>query len=124
MATEFLGEPQSETTQLWPNFVESLMGQTRSYYEKNPVTMILALSPASLTLLNQAHQHYGKELAHTLAHFTGDQISRRLIRSCEIASEIADCVWRKSFVEHQIILPAFHRQAKSAVVAYLKSVIR
>lgn len=123
MATEFLGEPQSETTQLWPNFVESLMDQTRSHYEKNPVTMILALSPASLTLLNQAHQHYGKELAHTLAHFTGDQVSRRLIRSCEIASEIADCVWRKSFVEHQIILPSFHQQAKSAVLAYLKSVI-
>ena len=123
MATEFLGEPQSETTQLWPNFVESLMDQTRSHYEKNPVTMILAFSPASLTLLNQAHQHYGKELAHTLAHFTGDQVSRRLIRSCEIASEIADCVWRKSFVEHQIILPSFHQQAKSAVLAYLKSVI-
>ena len=77
MATEFLGEPQSETTQLWPNFVESLMDQTRSHYEKNPVTMILALSPRSLTSLNQAHQHYGKELAHTLAHFTGDQVSRR-----------------------------------------------
>lgn len=123
MATEFLGESQSETTQFWPSFVESLMDQTRSHYEKNPVTMILALSPASLTLLNQAHQHYGKELAHTLAHFTGDQVSGRLIRSCEIASEIADCVWRKSFVEHQIILPSFHQQAKSAVLAYLKSVI-
>ena len=123
MATEFLGEPQSETTQLWPSFVESLMDQTRSHYEKNPVTMILAFSPASLTLLNQAHQHYGKELAHTLAHFTGDQVSGRLIRSCEIASEIADCVWRKSFMEHQIILPSFHQQAKSAVLAYLKSVI-
>ena len=100
------------------------MDQTRSHYEKNPVTMILALSPASLTLLNQVHQHYGKELAHTLAHFTGDQVSRRLIRSCEIASEIADCVWRKSFVEHQIILPSFHQQAKSAVLAYLESVMR
>ena len=124
MATEFLGEPQSETTQLWPNFVESLMDQTRSHYEKNPVTMILALSPASLSLLNQAHQHYGKELAQTIAHLTGDRVSQRLIRSCEIASEIADCVWRKSFVEHQIILPSFHQQAKSAVMAYLNSVMR
>ena len=124
MANEFLGEPQSETTQRWPSFVESLMDQTRSHYEKNPVTMVLALSPASLTLLNQAHQHYGRELAQTLAHLTGDRVSQRLIRSCEIASEIADCVWRKSFVEHQIILPAFHRQAKSAVMAYLHSVMR
>jgi AcrR family transcriptional regulator len=57
MANEFLGEPQSETSQRWPSFVESLMDQTRSHYEKNPVTMVLALSPASLTLLNQAHQH-------------------------------------------------------------------
>lgn len=124
MATEFLGEPQSETTQLWPDFVESLMDQTRSHYEKNPVTMILALSPASLALLNQAHQHYGSELAQTLAHITGDPVSRQLVRACEVASEIADCVWQKSFVEHQIILPAFHRQAKNAVMAYLKSVIR
>ena len=123
MATEFLGEPQSETTQLWPSFIESLMDQTRSHYEKNPVTMVLALSPASLALLNQAHQHYGSELAQTLAHITGDPVSRQLVRSCEIASEIADCVWRKSFMEHQIILPSFHQQAKSAVLAYLKSVI-
>jgi AcrR family transcriptional regulator len=123
MATEFLGEPKSEATQLWPNFVESLMDQTRSHYEKNPVTMILALSPASLTLLNQAHQHYGKELAQTIAHLTGDRVSQQLIRSCEIASEIADCVWRKSFVEHQMILPSFHQQAKSAVMAYLNSVM-
>ena len=124
MAIEFLGEAQTETTQLWPSFVESLMDQTRSHYEKNPVTMILALSPTSLTSLNQAHQHYGKELAHTLAHLTGGRGSQQLVRSCEIASETADCVWRKSFVVHQIILPSLHQQAKSAVISYLKSVIR
>ena len=49
----------------------------------------------------------------------GDQV----LRACEMASELADLVWRKSLIEKGTLTPAYTREAKREVIAYLDVVL-
>ena len=49
----------------------------------------------------------------------GDQV----LRACEMASELAYLVWRKSLIEKGTLTPAYTREAKRVVIAYLDAVL-
>ena len=49
----------------------------------------------------------------------GDQV----LRACEMASELADLVWRKSLIEKGTLTPAYTREAKREVIAYLDAAL-
>ncbi len=107
----------------WQKLIDTILDDTRSHYERNPVTQILALSPLSFKLLNRIHRDYGEALSALLCASLGLPPSAKLRRGCEIASELADTVWRKSFLETGKISDTLHRQAKAAVLSYLEGVI-
>ena len=107
----------------WQTVMELLMDGTRGFYTKNPVEMILSLSPKSLASVNRANQQIGRGVYDFLVAQTGLAKSRKLARACEVATELADAVWRKSFIEHGKITADYHHHATTAVIAYLGSVI-
>ena len=49
----------------------------------------------------------------------GDQV----LRVCKMASELADLVWRKSLIEKGTHTPAYTRETKRVVIAYLDAVL-
>ncbi|MGB0764369.1 MAG: TetR/AcrR family transcriptional regulator [Luminiphilus sp.] len=107
----------------WQTVMELLMDGTRDFYARNPVEMILSLSPKSLVSVNRANQQIGRDVYDLLVAQTGLAKSRKLARACEVATELADAVYRKSFIEHGKITADYHHHAKTAVIGYLDSVI-
>lgn len=107
----------------WQTVWEFLMDGTCDFYAKNPVEMILSLSPKSLVSVNRVNQQIGRDVYDLLVAQTGLAKSRKLARACEVATELADAVWRKSFIEHGKITADYHHHAKTAVIGYLGSVI-
>ena len=48
----------------------------------------------------------------------------KMARACSIVAELPDLVWRKSLIEKKGgLTPAYHREAKRVVIAYLGSVL-
>ena len=121
--TNELAQTPFDSAISWQKLIDTILDETRSHYERNPVTQILALSPLSFTLLNGIHRDYGEALSALLCAHAGLPTSAKLRRGCEIASELADTVWRKSFVETGKVTATLHRQAKAAVLSYLEDVI-
>ena len=107
----------------WQTVMELLMDGTRDFFAKYPVEMILSLSPKSLVSVNRANQQIGRDIYELLVAQAGLAKSRSLARACEVATELADAVWRKSFIEHGKITTDYHHHAKIAVIVYLGSVI-
>jgi len=121
--TNELAQTTFDSTIPWLKLIDTILDETRSHYERNLVTQILALSPLSFKLLNRIHRDYGEALSALLCAHAGLPTSAKLRRGCEIASELADTVWRKSFLETGKISDTMHRQAKAAVLSYLEGVI-
>jgi len=121
--TNELAQTTFDSTIPWLKLIDTILDETRSHYERNLVTQILALSPLSFKLLNRIHRDYGEALSALLSAHAGLPTSAKLRRGCEIASELADTVWRKSFLETGKISDTMHRQAKAAVLSYLEGVI-
>jgi len=121
--TNELAQTAFDSTIPWLKLIDTILDETRSHYERNLVTQILALSPLSFKLLNRIHRDYGEALSALLCAHAGLPTSAKLRRGCEIASELADTVWRKSFLETGKISDTMHRQAKAAVLSYLEGVI-
>ncbi len=105
----------------WRLVMTVVMDNARAFYARNPVEMILSLSPNSLVTTNRANQAYGQELYRLLSQSGAIPSSRALIRVCEVVTELADCVWRKAFIEHGKITAAYHDHAKRAVMSYFES---
>ena len=49
--------------------------------------------------------------------------SQKVARACTIVAELPDLVWRKSLIEKGGLTPAYHKEAKRVVIAYLGSVL-
>jgi len=105
----------------WRMLMTAVLDNARAFYARNPVEMILSLSPNSLVSTNRANQAYGQELYKLLTQNAAIPSSRAMKRVCEVAAELADCVWRKAFIEHGKITGAYHEHAKRAVMNYFES---
>lgn len=107
----------------WRVFIDSLLDQTRKFYNTNPLEMALVLSPSSFSISNQTNKDYAQVLYKIMVNMIGLPRPQKLHQACDIGIEIAHAVWRKSFVEKGKVTAALHTQAKKAVLSYLESVI-
>lgn len=107
----------------WRVFIDSLLDQTRKFYNTNPLEMALVLSPSSFSISNQTNKDYAQVLYKIMVNMIGLPRPQKLHQACDIGIEIAHTVWRKSFVEKGKVTAALHTQAKKAVLSYLESVI-
>ena len=115
--------PQPPSAPDWREVMVLYIDSVRDFYLKNRVEMILALLPVSLVAVNTVSRDFGGAL-FTLLH-QQDLVpkTRRTARACEICSELADLVWRKSLIEKGTLTPAYHKEAQRVVLAYLESVL-
>jgi AcrR family transcriptional regulator len=107
----------------WRPVIKKVFESAVKHYSRNRLTIVLALMPNSLTMINQAHRVYGQGLAELLVGLCGLKRSAKLTQGCEIAAELATTIFRKSFIEKGSITPAYQSEAQSAVIAYLGTVI-
>jgi AcrR family transcriptional regulator len=107
----------------WRVFINSLLDQTRKSHNTNPLEAALVLSPSTFSISNQTNRDYGQVLYKTMVNRIDLPRSRELHLACEIGTEIADAVWRKSFVEKGKVTAALHTQTKQAVLSYFESVL-
>ena len=49
--------------------------------------------------------------------------TRQVMLACEMCSELADLVWRKSLIEKGTLTPPIPEEAKRVVIAYLDAVL-
>lgn len=107
----------------WRKIMTALLDKSMDFYRRHPVEMTLGLSPISLPTVMGLNQSIGRDV-HTLL-IQRAQVSGSVTvgRACEIAVDIADAVWRKSYVEKGTITPTYHKQAKLAVLSYLANVL-
>tara|TARA_B100000963_G_scaffold322352_1_gene306367 strand:- start:383 stop:1045 length:663 start_codon:yes stop_codon:yes gene_type:complete len=106
----------------WKDAVVELVRNTANYYRTNKLTMILSLSPHSHLEMTPINRAYAKALFNYLTTMQGYKKSLISQFNCEIAVEIADAIWRKSFLESGTIKPAFDIEVIKSVVGYLSAI--
>lgn len=115
--------PQAPKSANWRDMMLLYIDGVRDFYLNNRVEMILALLPASLVSVNQVSQDFGKTLFQLLHGQGLVPKTRQVMLACEMCSELADLVWRKSLIEKGTLTPAYTREAKRVVIAYLEAVL-
>tara|TARA_B100000963_G_scaffold322353_1_gene306370 strand:- start:383 stop:1045 length:663 start_codon:yes stop_codon:yes gene_type:complete len=106
----------------WKDAVVKLVLNTANYYRANKLTMILSLSPHSHLAITPINRAYAQALFNYLSTMQGYKRSLISQFNCEIAVEIADAVWRRSFLESGTIKPAFDIEVIKSVVGYLSAI--
>ena len=115
--------PQAPRSADWREMMLLYVDGVRDFYLSNRVEMILALLPVSLLSVNQVSRDFGQSLFQLL-HTQGlVPKTQKVLRACEMTSELADLVWRKSLIEKGTLTPAYTREVKRVVIAYLESVL-
>lgn len=115
--------PQAPRAADWRETMLLYVDGVRDFYLSNRVEMILALLPVSLLSVNQVSRDFGQSLFQLL-HAQGlVPKTQKVLRACEMTSELADLVWRKSLIEKGTLTPAYTREVKRVVIAYLESVL-
>ena len=115
--------PQAPRAADWREMMLLYVDGVRDFYLSNKVEMILALLPVSLLSVNQVSRDFGQSLFQLL-HTQGlVPKTQKVLRACEMTSELADLVWRKSLIEKGTLTPAYTREVKRVVIAYLESVL-
>jgi AcrR family transcriptional regulator len=115
--------PQAPRAADWREMMLLYVDGARDFYLSNRVEMILALLPISLLSVNQVSRDFGQSLFQLL-HAQGlVPKTQKVLRACEMTSELADLVWRKSLIEKGTLTPAYTREVKRVVIAYLESVL-
>jgi len=115
--------PQAPRAADWREMMALYIDGVRDFYLSNRVEMILALLPVSLLSVNQVSRDFGQSLFQLL-HAQGlVPKTQKVLRACEMCSELADLVWRKSLIEKGTLTPAYTREVKRVVIAYLESVL-
>ena len=115
--------PQAPHSADWRELMLLYIDGVRNFYLKNRVEMILALLPISLVSVNQVSRDFGKALFQLLHGQGLVPKTRQVMLACEMCSELADLVWRKSLIEKGTLTPAYNREAKRVVIAYLEAVL-
>jgi len=115
--------PQAPESADWRDMMLLYIDGVRDFYLNNRVEMILALLPVSLVSVNQVSQDFGKALFQLLHGQGLVPKTRPVMLACEMCSELADLVWRKSLIEKGTLTPAYTREAKRVVIAYLEAVL-
>ncbi|MBL6704218.1 MAG: TetR/AcrR family transcriptional regulator [Pseudomonadales bacterium] len=115
--------PQAPESADWRDMMLLYIDGVRDFYLNNRVEMILALMPVSLVSVNQVSQDFGKALFQLLHGQGLVPKTRQVMLACEMCSELADLVWRKSLIEKGSLTPAYTREAKRVVIAYLEAVL-
>ena len=115
--------PQAPRAADWREMMLLYIDGVRDFYLSNRVEMILALLPVSLLSVNQVSRDFGQSLFQLL-HAQGlVPKTQKVLRAFEMTSELADLVWRKSLIEKGTLTPAYTREVKRVVIAYLESVL-
>jgi AcrR family transcriptional regulator len=115
--------PQAPRAAEWREMMLLYVDGVRDFYLSNRVEMILALMPVSLVSVNQVSRDFGQSLFQLL-HAQGlVPKTQKVLRACEMVSELADLVWRKSLIEKGTLTPAYTREVKRVVISYLESVL-
>ena len=107
----------------WKKVMARLTTEVRNHYDRNTLTTILALTPPSPKMINEAHIVYGEAVANMLVAISGVPASKKLTMGCEIAAEICTTIFRKSYLEKGTIIDSYLAEAINAVIAYLDTVI-
>ena len=107
----------------WKKVMTRLMIEVRNHYRKNTLTTVLALTPPSPKMINEAHNVYGEAVASMLVAISSVPASKNLTMGCEIAAEIGTTIFRKSYLENGTITDSYLAEALNAVIAYLDTVI-
>ena len=115
--------PQAPQAADWRDMMLLYVDGVRDFYLNNKVVMILALLPVSFVSVNQTNREFGKALFQLLHSQGLVPKSQQVLRACEMASELADLVWRKSLIEKGTLTPTFTREVKRVVISYLEAVL-
>ncbi|MCP4950944.1 MAG: TetR/AcrR family transcriptional regulator [Proteobacteria bacterium] len=118
-----LSQSFTEPNKDWKKVMARLMTEVRNHYRKNTLTTVLALTPPSPKMINEAHIVYGEAVAQMLVAVSGVPSSKNLTTGCEIAAEIGTTIFRKSYLEKGAITDSYFAEALNAVIAYLDTVI-
>ena len=115
--------PQAPQAADWRDMMLLYVDGVRDFYLNNKVVMILALLPVSFVSVNRTNREFGQALFQLLHAQSLVPKSQQVVRACEMASELADLVWRKSLIEKGTLTPTFTREVKRVVIAYLEAVL-
>ncbi|MEC8111732.1 MAG: TetR/AcrR family transcriptional regulator [Pseudomonadota bacterium] len=115
--------PQAPRAADWREMMLLYVDGVRDFYLSNRVEMILALLPVSLLSVNQVSRDFGQSLFQLLHAQDLVPKTQKVLRACEMVSELADLVWRKSLIEKGTLTPAYTREVKRVVISYLESVL-
>ncbi|MDC1072666.1 TetR/AcrR family transcriptional regulator [Gammaproteobacteria bacterium] len=118
-----LSQSFTEPDKDWKKVMTRLMTEVRNHYRKNTLTTVLALTPPSPKMINEAHIVYGEAVASMLVAISSVPESKNLKMGCEIAAEIGTTIFRKSYLEKGTITDSYLAEALNAVIAYLDTVI-
>ena len=115
--------PQAPQAADWRDMMLLYIDGVRDFYLSNRVVMILALLPVSFLSVNQTNREFGQALFRLLHSQGLVPKNQKVLRACEMSSELADLVWRKSLIEKGTLTPTFTREVKRVVISYFEAVL-
>jgi len=105
----------------WQDYIEQSFGLVRDYYNAQPQALDLLLGAGSTREIRSAdRQNIQLAALRQLESLAPKGAPALPVGTLEIAIDIADAIWSRSYDLHETITPAYQQEVVRAVTAYLE----
>ena len=107
----------------WRELMRSAIDSSASFFGANRLEMVLSLSPYSVQFTEKVNPEIGRSIHAALVNQAGIASNARVVRAFELVGDIADTIWRRSFIKHGKITPSYNKHVHEAVLSFLTEVL-
>lgn len=107
----------------WRELMAFAIDATAEFYTENKLEMVLSLSPQAVQFTESINLEIGRSIHAALVDQAGISSADRIVRAIELVPDIADTIWRRSYVKHGKITSDYNECVHEVVVSYLAQVL-
>ena len=107
----------------WRELMGSAIDATAEFYKENKLEMVLSLSPQAVQFTEKINPEIGRSIHAALVDQAGIPSTKRVARAFELVGDIADTIWRRSFIKHGKITGEYNDYVHEAVLSFLSQVL-
>lgn len=107
----------------WRELMGSAIDATTKFYRENKLEMVLSLSPQAVQFTGKINPEIGRSIHAALKDQAGVPSTKRVARAFELVGDIADTIWRRSFIKHGKITREYNDLVHEAVLSFLAQVL-
>jgi len=107
----------------WRELMAFAIDATAEWYKENELEMVLSLSPYTVQFTENINPEIGRSIHAALVDQVGIPSTDRVARAFELVGDIADTIWRRSYIKHGKITADYNECVHEAVISFLAQVL-